>query len=170
MVGWHSLQSMGQASPKRSGSDRDCLAARSWVAFAANLVAAEANGRSSASGCSGNRSSPSLVGVWKALLSTCRVDSSIPTSAHLGRQSRCGGGLASENAVCGLISACLNGFVSEWMAFQANLLSPSLPQWILKLATPAVGALALSAAPVAGCYVLAMASSSLGALARGGRG
>lgn len=50
----------------------------------------------------------------------------------------------------------LNGFVSEWLVFQAILLSPSLPQWILKLITPAVGVtLALSAALGAGCYVRA---------------
>lgn len=41
----------------------------------------------------------------------------------------------------------LNGFVSEWMLFQAILLSPELPQWGLKLTVPAVGAmLALGAA------------------------
>ena len=57
----------------------------------------------------------------------------------------------------------LNGFVSEWLIFQAILLSPSLPQWSLKLTTPAVGvALALSAALGAGCYVRAYGVAFLG--------
>ncbi len=57
----------------------------------------------------------------------------------------------------------LNGFVSEWLAFQAILLSPSLPQWILKLTTPAVGVtLALSAALGAGAYVRAFGVAFLG--------
>ena len=50
---------------------------------------------------------------------------------------------------CLAISALppLNGFVSEWLIFQAILLSPDLPQWGLKLTVPAVGAmLALGAA------------------------
>lgn len=66
---------------------------------------------------------------------------------------------------CVAISALppLNGFVSEWMIFQAILLSPSLPQWILKLITPAVGVtLALSAALGAGCYVRAYGVAFLG--------
>src|SRR6266568_1384801 len=49
---------------------------------------------------------------------------------------------------CAAISALppLNGFVSEWLTFQAILVSPQLPQWGLKLMVPAVGALlALSA-------------------------
>ncbi|HZI46750.1 MAG TPA: proton-conducting transporter membrane subunit, partial [Pyrinomonadaceae bacterium] len=43
---------------------------------------------------------------------------------------------------CAAISALppLNGFVSEWMTFQAILLSPQLPQWGLRFAVPAVGA------------------------------
>src|SRR3954462_8144634 len=43
---------------------------------------------------------------------------------------------------CVAISALppLNGFVSEWLTFQAILLSPSLPQWGLKFTVPAVGA------------------------------
>jgi hydrogenase-4 component B len=57
----------------------------------------------------------------------------------------------------------LNGFVSEWLIFQAILLSPSLPQWILKLATPAVGVvLALSAALGAAAYVRAFGVAFLG--------
>ncbi|MFV0279532.1 MAG: hydrogenase 4 subunit B [Rhodoblastus sp.] len=57
---------------------------------------------------------------------------------------------------CMAISALppLNGFVSEWLLFQAVLVSPILPQWGLKLATPAVGAaLALSAALCAAAFV-----------------
>ena len=47
-----------------------------------------------------------------------------------------------------------NGFASEWMTFQAVLLSPQLPQWGLKLVVPAVGALlALSVALAAACFV-----------------
>jgi len=56
-----------------------------------------------------------------------------------------------------------NGFVSEWLIFQAILLSPSLPQWSLKLTVPAVGAmLALSAALTAGCFVRAYGTAFLG--------
>jgi formate hydrogenlyase subunit 3/multisubunit Na+/H+ antiporter MnhD subunit len=61
-------------------------------------------------------------------------------------------------AGCAAISALppLNGFVSEWMTFQAILLSPQLPSWGLKLIVPAVGALlALSAALAAACFVRA---------------
>ncbi|HXZ45796.1 MAG TPA: proton-conducting transporter membrane subunit, partial [Pseudolabrys sp.] len=59
---------------------------------------------------------------------------------------------------CVAISALppLNGFVSEWLAFQAILLSPQLPSWGLKFLVPAVGALlALSAALAAACFVKA---------------
>ena len=59
---------------------------------------------------------------------------------------------------CVAISALppLNGFVSEWLTFQAILLSPDLPQWGLKFLVPAVGALlALSAALAAACFVKA---------------
>ena len=56
-----------------------------------------------------------------------------------------------------------NGFVSEWLLFQAILLSPSLPQWSLKLLVPAVGVtLALSAALTAGCFVRAYGVTFLG--------
>ena len=57
---------------------------------------------------------------------------------------------------CVAISALppFNGFVSEWLTFQAILLSPQLPSWGLKLIIPAVGALlALSAALAAACFV-----------------
>ena len=45
---------------------------------------------------------------------------------------------------CVAISALppLNGFVSEWLTFQAILLSPDLPQWALRIMVPAVGATA----------------------------
>ncbi len=66
---------------------------------------------------------------------------------------------------CVAISALppLNGFVSEWLTFQAILLSPNLPQWGLKLLVPAVGAmLALSAALAAACFVKAFGITFLG--------
>jgi hypothetical protein len=57
----------------------------------------------------------------------------------------------------------LNGFVSEWLTFQAILLSPQLPSWGLKFLVPAVGALlALSAALAAACFVKAFGVSFLG--------
>ena len=68
-------------------------------------------------------------------------------------------------AGCMAISALppLNGFVSEWLTFQAILLSPQLPQWGLKFLVPAVGAmLALSAALAAACFVKAFGVSFLG--------
>jgi hydrogenase-4 component B len=66
---------------------------------------------------------------------------------------------------CVAISALppLNGFVSEWLTFQAILLSPQLPSWGLKLLVPAVGALlALSAALAAACFVKAFGITFLG--------
>jgi hydrogenase-4 component B len=66
---------------------------------------------------------------------------------------------------CAAISALppLNGFVSEWLTFQAILLSPQLPSWGLKLIVPAVGALlALSAALAAACFVKAFGVTFLG--------
>jgi len=68
-------------------------------------------------------------------------------------------------AGCIAISALppLNGFVSEWLTFQAILQSPELPQWALKIMVPAVGAmLALSAALAAACFVKAYGISFLG--------
>jgi hydrogenase-4 component B len=68
-------------------------------------------------------------------------------------------------AGCMAISALppLNGFVSEWLIFQAILLSPDLPQWGLKFLVPAVGAmLALSAALAAACFVKAFGVTFLG--------
>jgi NADH:ubiquinone oxidoreductase subunit 5 (subunit L)/multisubunit Na+/H+ antiporter MnhA subunit len=56
-----------------------------------------------------------------------------------------------------------NGFVSEWLTFQAILLSPGLPQWLLKFIVPAIGALlALSAALAAACFVKAFGVTFLG--------
>ena len=66
---------------------------------------------------------------------------------------------------CLAISALppLNGFVSEWLTFQAVLLSPALPQWVLKLLVPAIGAvLALGAALSAACFVRAFGIAFLG--------
>jgi hydrogenase-4 component B len=66
---------------------------------------------------------------------------------------------------CVAISALppLNGFVSEWLTFQAILQSPQLSSWGLKFLVPAVGALlALSAALAAACFVKAFGVSFLG--------
>ena len=66
---------------------------------------------------------------------------------------------------CAAISALppFNGFVSEWLTFQAILLSPQLPSWGLRLLVPAVGALlALSAALAAACFVKAYGVTFLG--------
>jgi NADH:ubiquinone oxidoreductase subunit 5 (subunit L)/multisubunit Na+/H+ antiporter MnhA subunit len=66
---------------------------------------------------------------------------------------------------CVAISALppLNGFVSEWLTFQAILLSPDVPSWGVKLIVPAVGAmLALSAALAAACFVKAFGVTFLG--------
>jgi NADH:ubiquinone oxidoreductase subunit 5 (subunit L)/multisubunit Na+/H+ antiporter MnhA subunit len=66
---------------------------------------------------------------------------------------------------CVAISALppLNGFVSEWLIFQAILLSPALSDWGMKLSIPAVGALlALSAALAAACFVKAFGITFLG--------
>jgi hydrogenase-4 component B len=57
---------------------------------------------------------------------------------------------------CVAISALppLNGFVSEWLTFQAILLRPELAQWGLKFMIPVDGALlALTAALAAACFV-----------------
>ncbi len=66
---------------------------------------------------------------------------------------------------CLAISALppLNGFVSEWLTFQAILVSPQLPSWGLKFLVPAVGALlALAAALAAACFVKAFGITFLG--------
>jgi NADH:ubiquinone oxidoreductase subunit 5 (subunit L)/multisubunit Na+/H+ antiporter MnhA subunit len=57
----------------------------------------------------------------------------------------------------------LNGFASEWLLFQAILMSATLPQWLLQFAVPVVGALlALAAALAATCFVKAFGISFLG--------
>src|ERR1700726_4643789 len=66
---------------------------------------------------------------------------------------------------CVAISALppFNGFVSEWLMFQAVLQSPELPQWALKITVPAGGALlALAAALAAACFVKAFGITFLG--------
>jgi formate hydrogenlyase subunit 3/multisubunit Na+/H+ antiporter MnhD subunit len=66
---------------------------------------------------------------------------------------------------CVAISALppLNGFVSEWLTFQAILVSPDLAEWGLKVLVPGVGALlALSAALAAACFVKAFGVTFLG--------
>jgi hydrogenase-4 component B len=57
----------------------------------------------------------------------------------------------------------LNGFVSEWLLFQAVLVSPGLPEGVLRFLAPAVGALmALAAALAAACFVRAYGITFLG--------
>ena len=57
----------------------------------------------------------------------------------------------------------LNGFVSEWLLFQAVLVSPQLPDGVLRFLAPAVGALmALAAALAAACFVRAYGITFLG--------
>jgi formate hydrogenlyase subunit 3/multisubunit Na+/H+ antiporter MnhD subunit len=66
---------------------------------------------------------------------------------------------------CAAISALppLNGFVSEWLTFQAILVGQDLPQWGLRFMIPTVGALlALSAALAAACFVKAYGVVFLG--------
>jgi hydrogenase-4 component B len=66
---------------------------------------------------------------------------------------------------CVAISALppFNGFVSEWLMFQAVLQTPDLPQWALKIMVPAVGAaLALAAALAAACFVKVYGVTFLG--------
>ncbi len=66
---------------------------------------------------------------------------------------------------CVAISALppLNGFVSEWLTFQAILVSPQISQWGPRFLIPAVGALlALSAALAAACFVKAYGITFLG--------
>ncbi|MFN4087562.1 MAG: hydrogenase 4 subunit B [Alphaproteobacteria bacterium] len=57
----------------------------------------------------------------------------------------------------------LNAFASEWMTLQAILLSPDLPQWLLRFLVPAVGAmLVLAAALAAAVFVKAFGVTFLG--------
>jgi len=56
-----------------------------------------------------------------------------------------------------------NGFVSEWLTFQAILQGSLMPQWVLKFTVPVVGAmLALAAALAAVCFVKAFGVVFLG--------
>ncbi|KJU83043.1 hydrogenase-4 subunit B [Candidatus Magnetobacterium bavaricum] len=66
---------------------------------------------------------------------------------------------------CASVSALppLNGFVSEWLTFQAFLLSPSLPNTLLKLLIPMGAALlALTSALAGACFVKAFGVTFLG--------
>jgi NADH:ubiquinone oxidoreductase subunit 5 (subunit L)/multisubunit Na+/H+ antiporter MnhA subunit len=66
---------------------------------------------------------------------------------------------------CMAISALppLNGFVSEWLTFQAILQSPDLAEWGLKVLVPATGGLlALAAALAAATFVKAFGVAFLG--------
>lgn len=57
----------------------------------------------------------------------------------------------------------LNGFVSEWLLFQAVLAGPAFPEPILRFLSPAVGALlALAAGLAAACFVRAFGGVFLG--------
>ncbi len=57
----------------------------------------------------------------------------------------------------------LNGFVSEWLMFQAILVSPQISQWGPLFLIPAIGALlALSVALAAACFVKAYGITFLG--------
>jgi NADH:ubiquinone oxidoreductase subunit 5 (subunit L)/multisubunit Na+/H+ antiporter MnhA subunit len=57
----------------------------------------------------------------------------------------------------------LNGFVSEWLLFQAVIAAPALPQAALHFASPAIGAmLALAAALAAACFVRVYGTAFLG--------
>ncbi len=56
-----------------------------------------------------------------------------------------------------------NGFISEWLTFQAVLGSPLLPQWTLRFGVPVVGAvMALAAALAAACFVRVYGIAFLG--------
>lgn len=57
----------------------------------------------------------------------------------------------------------LNGFVSEWLIFQALFKGPILPHWAMKFGVPVVGAfLAFAAALAATCFVRAYGVAFLG--------
>ncbi|MBV8534313.1 MAG: hydrogenase 4 subunit B, partial [Alphaproteobacteria bacterium] len=56
-----------------------------------------------------------------------------------------------------------NGFISEWLTFQAVLGSSLLPQWTLRFGVPVVGAvMALAAALAAACFVRVFGIAFLG--------
>ena len=85
---------------------------------------------------------------------------------------RLGGLLARAPLLAlGMLAGCVaiaglppfNGFVSEWLTFQAILSSPRLPEPMLRLAVPLVGVLlALAAALAAVCFVRAFGIAFLG--------
>src|SRR5437016_6586426 len=96
-------------------------------------------------------------------------------SAHRDRRTRHGASRRLDpphaaNRVLFLVGAAaisalppLNGFVSEWLTFQAILLSPAVPQWGVRLLAPMAGAaLALAAALAAACFVKAFGVTFLG--------
>lgn len=63
----------------------------------------------------------------------------------------------------------LNGFVGEWLLFQAILNGPALPQWSLKILIAVIGAaLALAAALAAACFVRMYGTAFLGRPRSGG--
>jgi hydrogenase-4 component B len=108
--------------------------------------------------------------LFKSLLFFC--SGAILTATHERNLERLGG-LIHRMPVTALacLAGCLaisglppfNGFVSEWLTFQAILLSPELPQWGLKLGVPAVGALlALSVALAGACFVRLFGIAFLG--------
>ncbi|HYE50258.1 MAG TPA: hydrogenase 4 subunit B, partial [Azospirillaceae bacterium] len=69
--------------------------------------------------------------------------------------------LLGSAAICALPP--LNGFVSEWLVFQAVLSGPQLSSWGMRIAVMVVGvALALSAALAAACFVRAFGIAFLG--------
>jgi len=69
--------------------------------------------------------------------------------------------LVGAMAIAGLPP--FNGFVSEWLTFQAVLLSPQVSEWGLKLMVPTAGTmLALAAALAGACFVRAFGMSFLG--------
>ena len=69
--------------------------------------------------------------------------------------------LVGAAAISGL--PLLNGFASDWLTFQALLLSPALPEWFLKLEVPAVAAVAaLAAALTAALFVRTFGIAFLG--------
>lgn len=69
--------------------------------------------------------------------------------------------LAGTMSICALPP--FNGFVSEWLLFQAVLAGPAFPEPVLRFLSPAVGAmLALAAALAAACFVRAFGIVFLG--------
>jgi hydrogenase-4 component B len=108
--------------------------------------------------------------LFKSLLFFC--SGAVLSATHERNLERLGG-LIHRMPVTALacLAGCLaisglppfNGFVSEWLTFQAILLSPELPQWGLKLGVPAVGALlALSVALAGACFVRLFGIAFLG--------